>query len=90
MFTKDSRYATTPTVIVRDAAGREVTALKLRKLSDSPGQLLSVNGSDQLDVIAERCYRDGARFWHIADANTEIEAADLLIPVGRRISVPER
>ena len=90
MFTKDSRYATTPTVTVKDAAGREVQAVKLRPLPDTQGQPLTVTGSDQLDVIAERCYRDGARFWHIADANTELEAVDLLTPAGRVIKVPER
>jgi hypothetical protein len=90
MFTKDSRYAKTPTVTVKDAAGRDVTAVKLRTLPETAGRPLTVNGADQLDVIADRCYRDGARFWHIADANTELESNDLLDPVGRVISVPER
>ncbi|TCO70113.1 hypothetical protein [Rhodovulum euryhalinum] len=90
MFTKDSRYAKTPTVTVKDAAGRDVTAVKLRSLPDTAGQPLTVTAADQLDVIADRCFRDGARFWHIADANTELEANDLLVPVGRVIAVPER
>lgn len=90
MFTRNSRYATTPTVTVKNAAGHEVTAVKLRALPDTQGQPLTVTGSDQLDVIAERCYGDGARFWHIADANTDLEALDLLVPVGRVINVPER
>lgn len=90
MFSKDSRYASTPSVTVKDAAGREVTALKIRQLPATQGQPLSVTGADQLDVIAERCYRDGARFWHILDANTELEASRLLVPVGRSIKVPER
>lgn len=90
MFTKDSRYANTPTVTDKDAAGRDVTAVRLRTLPDAPGQPLTVTGADQLDVIAERCYSDGARFWHIADANSELEATDLLVPVGRVIQVPER
>jgi hypothetical protein len=90
MFTKDSRYFTTPTVTVTDGAGREVTAVKLRTLPETTGLPLTVRESDQLDVVADRCYRDGARFWHIADANTELEASDLLSPVGRVIIVPER
>jgi hypothetical protein len=90
MFTKDSRYADTPTVTVKDAAGRDVAAVKLRRLPDTVGRPLTVNGSDQLDVIADRCFRDGTRFWHIADANTELEANELLDPVGRVIDVPER
>lgn len=90
MFTKDSRYANTPTVTVTDAAGRPVSAVKLRSLPETPGRPLTVAGADRLDLIAERCYRDGARFWRIADANSEIEAAELLAPVGRVIQVPER
>lgn len=90
MFTKESRYKNTPTVVAKDAAGRDVTALKLRVLPDTQGQPLTVAGADQLDVIAERCYRDGAGFWHIADANTELDASQLLAPVGRVILVPER
>ena len=90
MFTKDSRYADTPTVTAKDGEGRDVAAVKLRSLPETVGASLTVKGADQLDVIADRCYRDGTRFWHIADANTELDASDILDPVGRTISVPER
>ena len=89
MFTKDSRYAETPTVTVKDGE-REITAVKLRKLGDPLSAPLTVAGADRLDVISERCYRDGARFWHIADANSELDARDILTPVGRAVAVPER
>ena len=89
MFTKDSRYANTPTVPALDA-GREVTVVKLRVLGEPRAAPLTVQGADQLDVISERCYRDGARFWHIADANTELDARDIMTPVGRMVEVPER
>jgi hypothetical protein len=89
MFTRDSRYHTTPTVVVT-SGGREVAAVKLRALPGTAGAPLTVAGADRLDVIAERSYRDGTRFWHIADANTELDAADLLTPVGRVVLVPER
>ena len=46
--------------------------------------------SDQLDVISETRYKDGTRFWHIADANTELEANQLVRVAGRTIRVPER
>jgi hypothetical protein len=53
-----------------------------------------VKGTDRLDVMAQRQYSDGTRFWHIADANTELEASKLVEPRVldedvRIISVPE-
>lgn len=90
MFTSNSRYAKTPTVTTTDGEGREVTAVRLRKLPEPGGDDVTVAAADQLDVIAEQCYRDPTRFWHIADANAELDARDLLIPVGRPLRVPER
>jgi len=89
MFTKNSRYANTPTVNV-SRGDTEVTALKLRKLPDTTGAPVTVSGADQLDVIADRCFQDGTQYWHVADANTELDAHDILQPVGRTILVPER
>jgi hypothetical protein len=40
--------------------------------------------------MAERKYADATGFWHIADANTELEAAALTAEAGRRILVPEQ
>ena len=90
MFTKDSRYADVPIITVTDGEGREVAAVKLRSLGDPDGGDLTVTGSDQLDVIADRCYRDGTRFWHISDANSELDSRDILTPVGGVVQVPER
>ena len=75
MFDKSSRYATTPTVEALDAEGREVTAVKLRRLPETAGAPLTVAGADRLDVIAARSTATRTRFWHIADANTELDAA---------------
>jgi len=41
-------------------------------------------------VMADRLYRDGTRGWHIADANSELEANALVSRDGRVIVVPER
>lgn len=90
MFTKDSRYAKTPTVAATDAMGREVTAVKLRRLPETDGADVCVGQGDRLDVIAHRVYRDGARFWRVMDANDELDSRDLLQPVGRRYKLPER
>jgi hypothetical protein len=89
MFDKGSRYAAVPTVQARDDEGREVTAVKLRRLPETAGLPVTVQAADQLDVIAARLYRDPTRFWHIADANAEPDARDLLLPVGRQFIVPE-
>lgn len=89
MFTKDSRYANIETVTVSHG-DTKITAVKLRKLPNTTGAPVTVSGADQLDVIADRCYQDGTQYWHVADANTELDATDILQPVGRVILVPER
>ena len=90
MFTKDSRYANTPTSPARDSEGREVTAVQLRHLPDVDGGEITVNASDQLDVIADQCYGNATQFWRVADANSELDVRDLLRPVGRGLTVPGR
>ncbi|MND08690.1 hypothetical protein D3C83_314850 [compost metagenome] len=42
------------------------------------GNLIEVKGTDRLDLMAHRKYQDGTKFWHIADANTELEASRLV------------
>lgn len=78
MFTSNSRYAGTPIVEVETAKGSKVNAVKLRRLPYVPGNITEVKGTDRLDVMAHRKYRDGTAFWHIADANTELEARNLV------------
>ena len=88
MFLKNSRYHDLPTVIALDANGREVAAVTLRPLAQVTGEGTVVHDHDQLDVMSHRRYRDGTRFWHVADANTELEANALTAVSGRVISVP--
>ncbi len=88
MFLKNSRYYGVPSVTSLDADGRPVQVLKLRRLNAPAGARATVKGSDQLDVMAEQRYQDAGRFWHIADANTELEADALLHPDGRVILIP--
>ena len=88
MFLKNSRYAGLPTVDAVDRAGATVAAVKLRPLPATPGDPVSVQAHDQLDAMSEQRYGDATRYWRIADANTELEAASLLHPVGRPIPVP--
>ena len=88
MFLASSRYAAVATVTAK-VGGREVTAIKLRGLPAVAGGARAVKDNDQLDVMASTAYADGTKFWHIADANTELRANDLLAPVGRIIALPE-
>jgi hypothetical protein len=90
MFTDTSRYAGVPTVTAWTADGREVTAVRLRNLDSPTAHGYPTVGTDSLDVMAGRLYDDGTRFWHIADANTELEARALVNRPGRVIQLPEQ
>lgn len=78
MFSSNSRYAKCPVVEVETAKGKTVHAVKLRRLPYTPGNLTEVKGTDRLDIMAHRKYKDGTKFWHVADANTELEANHLV------------
>lgn len=78
MFEGNSRYVKCPVVEVETAKGKKVNAVKLRRLPYVPGNLTEVKGTDRLDIMAHRRYKDGTKFWHLADANTELEANDLV------------
>jgi hypothetical protein len=90
MFLKNSRYFNLPTATGVDRRGRPVQGVRLRRLPATGGVELQVADKDQLDVISERRYKDATRYWHIADANSELEANELQRTAGRRIVVPER
>ena len=78
MFADNSRYIDVKTVDVETENGRVISAIKLRRLPPQAGTPTVIKGSDRLDVMAQRQYSDGTKFWHIADANTELEANKLL------------
>lgn len=88
MFLKNSRYNGVPTVTAQDGQGRAVQAVTLRRLPDTAGEPLQIRDHDQLDIMSERRYRDATRFWHIADANSELEANELVRESGRVVNVP--
>jgi hypothetical protein len=89
MFLPNSRYSKVPTVVTSTVDGREVTALKLRPLPSPVGERHSVKDNDQLDALAHEQYGDGTRFWHLADANTALQANDLVAHAGNVISKPK-
>ncbi len=88
MFLDKSRYAKVPTDNVTTIDGREATALRLRRLPSPTGRPRLVKEGDRLDVIADRAFGDGTRFWHIADANTALEANDLVVEVLDSFNLP--
>ena len=89
MFLENSRYYKVPTVETTTQDGRTVTALKLRPLPKPNGVLHEVKDSDQLDIIAHQQYADGTKFWHIADANTALEASELVAETGASLLKPK-
>lgn len=90
MFLPNSRYADVPvTTEGRTPDGRKVTALKLRRLPRVSGQPVIVRDNTQLDVLALEKYSDATKYWHVADANTELEAKHLLDEPGDTFLAPE-
>ncbi|HDG98484.1 MAG TPA: hypothetical protein ENG73_10010 [Desulfobacterales bacterium] len=90
MFSETSRYYRQKVVDAATKEGRTVKAVTLRRLPSMTGESTVVKGNDRLDIMAQRRYRNPAMFWHIADANTELQANDLLKETGRIIRVPEQ
>lgn len=78
MFTASSRYLNLRTVEVEVRNGRKINAVVLRRLPYVTGVPTEVKGHDRLDVMSQRLYKDPTKFWHIADANTELQATDLV------------
>ncbi len=90
MFLETSRYFRQKQVDVVTKDGRTIKALSLRRLPTVNGELTAIEESDRLDIIAQRQYQNPTWFWHIADANTELEANDLVKEVGRVIQIPRQ
>jgi hypothetical protein len=76
-FGKNSRYRDVPTVDALDAAGRPVTALKLRHAPAIEGDPVTVEQNDRLDLLAGARYHEPTWFWHIADVNSAVDARRL-------------
>jgi hypothetical protein len=98
MFLENSRYFNQATMVVKDKDGRSLAALQPRLLPAPPGVSTLLMANDRLDIIALRQYQDGTKFWHIADANTQIEArlltepeiASSPVPPVKNIQVPQK
>lgn len=88
MIFKGSRYENVPVVTVTTSNGMTTKALALRVIPPTPaGYRHTFVAGERLDLLAYAYYQDAQRFWPIADANTDMDAADLEDP-GRAILVP--
>ncbi len=88
MLLDTSRYAKVDTVTATTRDGRTVTALKLRPLPAPTGSAYTVLDNDRLDLLAAKYYGDDTKFWHIADANTALQASDLTSTTGDNLILP--
>ncbi len=88
MLLETSRYFRQKTVDVVTKDGRTVKALTLRRLPKVNGEPVIIKGNDRLDIIAQRQYQNPTMFWHIADANSELDANELVKQPLRVIQVP--
>jgi hypothetical protein len=89
MFLDNSRYYRQATVETTSSNGRTGLALKLRSLPVVTGSPHTVQEHDRLDILAQDQYDDATKFWHIADANTELEANGLVAEAGATLNLPE-
>jgi hypothetical protein len=90
MFLPNSRYADVPQATVPLRGGAVATIVRLRRLPIVAGDPTVVVGNDRLDVVADRKYGDPTKFWHVADANSELEASRLVETPNRVIEVPRQ
>ena len=90
MFLETSRYFRQKQIDVVTKDDRTIKAVTLRRLPTVNGEPTAIEESDRLDIIAQRQYQNPTWFWHIADANTELEANDLVQEVGRVIQIPRQ
>ena len=88
-FRVSSRYYLQEVVVVPTRNGQSVSAVKLRVLPQLKGAPLLLGNLDRLDIVAQRRYGDPTRFWHIADAHTELDATKLISEDTKILEVPE-
>jgi len=90
VFLENSRYFDVPQGRAAARDGDAVTVVRLRRLPIVEGRPHQVKAHDRLDILAQRRYGDPTHFWHIADANTELQARQLVDEPGRTIEIPEQ
>lgn len=88
MILKGSRYENVGVYQASDALGRNFGVLKIRFIPLTPaGYLHTFTSDERLDLLAYKFYGNPEKFWLIADANPDMDPADLLEP-GRQLLIP--
>lgn len=88
MIDRKSRYRTTPIVTVGEGHGATQPLLDLRETPAADAVLeITPTGSDRLDLLAWRFYRDPMRFWRICDAADELDPYAVVAP-GEPLRIP--
>lgn len=80
MFSKISRYRKLPNIVTLDARSRTLESKSLRLTPHVPGQIQHIlEGSDRLDQLAYKYYRQPRNWWRICDANADFDDPRALI-----------
>jgi hypothetical protein len=88
---KGSRYAKVPMLQRTGPDGRTVSYLAIRFIPPVPaGYRHTFKAHERLDILAYNFYRNPEKFWLIADANTEMDPEDLLVPGEQLLIPPDR
>jgi hypothetical protein len=95
-FPPNSRYAGIPVLKLDRGEGEPPIAYLGRRLLPDATRLAllsehSVVQGDRLDLLAARLIGDPELWWRIADANPELDPAELVAHIGRwlRITLPD-
>lgn len=91
MFDPKSRYYSLETATRTTPDQRTVRYVRRRFLPTAEAMPtlveVVVNQGDRLDLITARTLGDPEQYWHICDANTAMNPADLTAEPGRRLRV---
>ena len=90
MFLDSSRYYKVKKVASQTSDGRSVDVVTLRRLPSASGDLARLKNDERLDIVSQRLYGNPTMYWHIADANSELDARDLEEDPERAIVIPEQ
>ncbi len=90
MVSRGSRYERVPVLQTTLPDGRVVSYLGNRSLAVVPAYYRhTFRAHERLDLLAFQFYRRPDRWWLIADANTEMDPADLAVPGNELLIPPE-
>lgn len=88
MVGRGSRYERVPVLQTQLPNGGLVSYLGMREIRATPAYYRhTFRAHERLDLLAYQFYRRPDRWWLIADANAEMDPADLAVP-GHELLIP--